>query len=355
MTQVHLNRIGRAVPRHEVHHAFVGFAATLLPDPHQRELFVRMVDRAQIERRWSVLQPDPAAPTRGDIDGFYRADRFPGTATRMARYVADAAPLACAAVDDLALTEPERAGITHLVVASCTGFAAPGLDHTIRRHLGLAESVERTIVGFMGCQAAITALKLARHIVRSTPTARVLVLNLELCTLHLQRREKLSQLLAFLLFGDGASAALVSADPSGLRLDGFHAAVVAEAERQITWHIGDDGFDMVLSGHVPATLAHALPARLPAILGGADKSAIALWAVHPGGRTVLDAVEDSLDLPPEALDASRGVLRDSGTMSSPTVMFVLEAMLRTAPPGLPGCALAFGPGLSAEAMRFTTV
>ena len=268
----------------------------------------------------------------------------------MARFEAEAPALAEAACEALGLAA-EAAGITHLILATCTGFAAPGLDHWLIRRYGIPGHVERSVVGFMGCQAAINALKLAHHMVRSEPKARVLVVNLELCTLHLQPSSEIEQLLCFLLFADGCSAALVTAEPRGLAIEGFHAALVPEAADQITWRIGDGGFDMTLSGFVPLTLARALPDQSAAILAGAAADAFDLWAVHPGGRSVLDAVGHGLSLPTEALDTSRAVLRDYGNMSSATVMFVLERMLR-APRGQRGCALAFGPGLSAETMRF---
>jgi predicted naringenin-chalcone synthase len=351
----YLNRIGTAVPPNNIHNAFCAFAESLLPEAKHRELFGRMAVRADIESRWSYLLPDPDAPARGDLEGFYRAGAFPRTSQRMARFEAHAAPLALAALADLDLSADEVAGVTHLIVATCTGFFSPGVDLAVARTLGLAETVERTMVGFMGCQAAITALKLARHVVRSEPAAKVLVINLELCTLHLQQRHTMDQLLCFLLFGDGCSAGLVSAEPAGLRLDGFHAAVMAEAAEQITWRVGDDGFDMTLSGLVPLTLSRALPPRIGAILGGAEPADIDLWAVHPGGRTVLDAVDSALNLKQGALAYSREVLRTCGNMSSPTVMFVLRAMLDERVPARSGCAIAFGPGLSAEAMRFETV
>ena len=352
---VYLNRVGTAVPPNDVHGLFCTFAESLLPEAKHRELFGRMAARAEIDSRWSYLLPHPTQPHLGDLEGFYRAGAFPPTSRRMARYEAHAAPLALAAIGDLALDADEVAGITHLVVATCTGFFSPGVDLAVARALGLAETVERTIVGFMGCQAAITALKVARHTVRSEPAAKVLVINLELCTLHLQQRHTMDKLLCFLLFGDGCSAALVSAEPSGLRMDGFHAAVMTEASEQITWRIGDDGFDMTLSGLVPLTLSRALPPRIAAILGGAEPADIDLWAVHPGGRTVLDAVDAALNLKQGALSYSREVLRTHGNMSSPTVMFVLQAMLKEHVSDRTGCAIAFGPGLSAEAMRFETV
>lgn len=352
MTQPHLNRIATALPRHEVHEAFRLFADRQITDPRTRDSFTRLAERSQIGRRWSVLRPEPDAS--GTTDGFYRLDRFPSTGERMARYEAEAPALAAAACDALGL-EAEGPRITHLVLATCTGFAAPGLDQWIIRRYGLPGHTARTVVGFMGCQAAINALKLAHQAVRADPAARVLVLNLELCSLHLQPSAEIEQLLCFLLFADGCSAALVTAEETGLRLEGFRAALVPEARDQITWRIGDGGFDMTLSGLVPLTLGRALPEHAGAILAGAAAAEVALWAVHPGGRGVLDAVAHGLDLPEDALDDSRAVLRDCGNMSSPTVMFVLERVMARARPGQRGCALAFGPGLSAEAMRFTTV
>lgn len=346
--QAHINRIGTAVPRHEVHDAFRIFAGRQITDARTRTAFARLAERSHISHRRSVLEPD--AEATGTTDGFYRVDRFPGTATRMARFEAEAPALAEAACDALGLAD-EAAGITHLVFATCTGFVAPGLDHWLIRRYGIPGSVERSTVGFMGCQAAINALKLAHHIIRSEPRARVLVLNLELCTLHLQPSTEIEQLLCFLLFADGCSAALVTAEPHGLAMEGFHAALIPEAADQITWRIGDGGFDMTLSGFVPLTLARALPGQSAAILDGAATDAFDLWAVHPGGRSVLDAVMHGLDLPEAALETSRGVLREHGNMSSATVMFVLARMM-AAPRGQRGCALAFGPGLSAETMRF---
>jgi predicted naringenin-chalcone synthase len=350
----YLNRIAVAVPEHEVHGSFIGFAERMLTDRRARLLFDRMVARSEINRRWSCLVPArPGANQSVDADGFYTLGRFPTTAERMGRYEREAPALAIKAVDKLALGNAAQE-ITHLIVTSCTGLSAPGIDFEIMRACGLDPHLERTIVGFMGCNAAINALKLARHVIRSTPQARVLVVSVELCTLHLQESEDIDRLLSFLLFGDGCAAALVSAEPSGFALDGFHAEVVPEAAEQITWTIGDFGFDMTLSGRVPATIAGALRAGSNRVLSGASADAIDLWAVHPGGRTVLDAVEEAFELDKAALAHSRAVLRDYGNMSSPTVLFVLESMMRQkVTAGARGCAMAFGPGLTAETMLFS--
>lgn len=348
MNAAFINRIATALPAHEMHDQFRRFAGQQIRSERTRVAFARLAERSQIARRYSVLQPEDDAT--GTTCGFYRLERFPSTGARMARYEAEAPALAEAACERLGF---DGAGITHLIVASCTGFAAPGLDHWLIHRFGLPGHVARTIVGFMGCQAAINALKLADAAVRADKAARVLVVNLELCSLHLQPSPDIEQLLCFLLFADGATAALVTAEPEGLRIDGFRAALVPEAADQITWRIGDAGFDMTLSGFVPLTLARALPEHATAILGGRAVAEFALWAVHPGGRSVVDAVGHGLGLPEAALATSRAVLREHGNMSSATVMFVLARMLAEAPRGALGCAIAFGPGLSAETMRFT--
>ncbi|HYF07560.1 MAG TPA: type III polyketide synthase [Acetobacteraceae bacterium] len=353
MPEVFINRIACAVPPHQVHEAFSIFAGRQAL-PKDARTFARMAERSQIATRWSVLEASEPLGS-GTTCGFYRAGgAFPTTKRRMQRYEAAAPGLAEAALDRLGLAE-EAPRITHLILATCTGFAAPGLDHWIIQRYGIPGGVERSIVGFMGCQAAINAMKLAWHVVRSDPAARVLVVCLELCTLHLQETSAIEQLLSFHIFADGCAAALVTSDPVGLQVEAFRSALVPQASDQITWRIGDDGFDMTLSGMVPFTLAHELPALTEQILNGWEAASVDLWAVHPGGRSILDAVAHGLDLPQGALADSRAVLRDHGNMSSATVMFVLRAMMERAVPGQRGCAMAFGPGLSAETMRFVTV
>jgi alpha-pyrone synthase len=353
VTQAYLNRLAIAVPEHEVHATFVRFAERRLRDRRSRLLFERMVLRSEIRQRWSCLEPAVAGSNdRLDVDGFYTLGSFPSTGARMQRYERDAPRLAVKAVERLDLG-PAAQHITHLVVASCTGLSAPGIDFEVMRRCDLRPTIERNLLGFMGCHAAINALKMARHIVRSIPDAKVLIICVELCTLHLQESDDIEQLLTFLLFADGCAAAVISAEPAGFALDHFHAEVVPAAADYITWTIRDSGFDMRLTGEVPSTIGAALRSRSDGVLMGARPDDIELWAVHPGGRTVLDAVEDAFGLGPSALAASRAVLRDYGNMSSPSVLFVLEAMMRQeVPPGARGCAMAFGPGLTAETMLF---
>jgi predicted naringenin-chalcone synthase len=355
VTEAFINRVATAVPAYDVHDTFRAFAQSLFDGDRRRaSVFKRMAVLSGIEHRYSVLAPDGVGANDAiNAHEFYRRGAFPDTSARMRVFEQYSPALAQTAVERLELGA-DRDRITHLLITCCTGFSAPGLDFEVVQRCGLPSSVERTMIGFMGCYAAINALKLARHIVRSEPNARVLVLNLELCTLHLQETSEIEQVLSFLLFGDGCAAALVTAEPQGIALDRFRAVVVPDTENMITWNIRDFGFDMVLSGQVPGTIHDALQNSVGDILNGADVRAIDLWAVHPGGRTVLDAVERAFQLGPEALASSRDVLRRYGNMSSGTVMFVLQDILRSAARGAKGCAMAFGPGLTAETMLFST-
>jgi predicted naringenin-chalcone synthase len=311
-----------------------------------------MAERAGIAHRWSVLPLTEVGGSPVAFGGFYGSDGSPSTSARMGIYASAAPPLALQAIAELA-KRTDTGAITHLVVASCTGFIAPGIDQIIAAELGLDPGVERTLVGFMGCYAAVAALRVAYHIIRSEPSARVLVVTVELSTLHLQFTREIEPLLAMLQFGDGAAAALVTADPTGFAVLDQFAASLADSADLIRWTIGDTGFAMHLSGEVPAQIAQALVGgQLSArMLGDVPAGSVDAWAVHAGGRSILDAVETALKLPPDALDESRGVLARFGNMSSSTLMFVLAELLDK-PERRTGLALAFGPGLAAEGFRF---
>jgi predicted naringenin-chalcone synthase len=347
-----INRIGTATPPHDIHTAFLAFASAGLADGKARAVFDRMAERSGIEHRFSHMRPGDIAAGEVDAGGFYQRGKFPGTAARMAAYGGQAIELAMLAVQRLA---PE--GVTHVIVASCTGFTAPGLDLHLAQRMGLRADVARVVIGFMGCSAAIPALRAADQTVRADRSARVLVVNLELCSLHLQETADVEAALALMLFGDGCAAALVTAEPVGIAIGDFLSVILPDTAGLITWTIGDQGFLMYLSGQVPGRIAQALRSDVAAgdpegLLRGHAAADYRLWAVHGGGRSVLDAVEIGLSLDPQALAQSRQVLRDCGNMSSATVMFVLARMLADGLEG-PGMAMAFGPGMVAETFRFT--
>lgn len=352
MAEAYLNQIATSVPDYDVHRKFVDCAPSLLSEERSRVLFRRMAEKAQIEHRYSFLQPHPDAMAI-DTNDFYRRGAFPDTETRMLFYERHALSLARRALDQLDFAA-RKDSITHLIVTTCTGFYAPGIDLQVVEHYGLNPSVERTIIGFMGCYAGLNALKLARHIVRSEPSSNVAILNLELCTIHLQETDDLEEVLSFLIFADGCSASLVSAKPLGIELQSFTSTIMPDSADQITWHIGGLGFDMVLRGQVPSTITKGLPSNLSSILGGHRPEDIGHWAIHPGGRAILDAVQKSIGIADDRLQPSRDVLRRFGNMSSATVMFVLKEMLRPGPVARRGCAMAFGPGLTVESMVFQT-
>ena len=353
MTTAHINRIATAVPTFDVHQAFISFATSLLPEGTTRNLFKRMARLSAIEHRFSFVNPLTTDDGRWkDAEDIYEEGNFPTTARRMKFFERFAPQLARSALDRLALTSEERSSVTLVIVTSCTGLYAPGLDFEVVNHLGLNPSVERTMIGFMGCYAALNALKSAHHIVRSEPEARVLVLNLELCSLHFQETQALEQVLSFLVFADGCAASLISAEPAGLAIDSFLAVNIPETSHLITWRIGELGFDMQLSGEVPGRIGSALKEGGRQVTRGSDPESIDLWAVHPGGKSILDSVEKGLSLKPEALVSSRDVLARYGNMSSATVMFVLREILERAQAGQTGCAMSFGPGLTAETMLF---
>ncbi len=355
MSGAYINQIATAVPPHQVHNAFVQFQRHMLSDRRKCSIFDRLVEKGQIEKRWSCVAPAEDG-LGASINGerFYVPGEFPSTGARMRQYEIEAPVLAQRAVAKLNLGE-RKSEITHLIVTSCTGFSAPGIDLEMIHRIGLNPTIERTIIGFMGCYAAVNALKAARHIVRSEPEAKVLVVSIELCTLHFQETFELEEMMPFLLFADGCAAALISAEPKGLSMERFYATVFPEAASQMAWHIRDLGFNMVLSSRIPTSVGEAIHRASDAILAGLKPKDIELWAVHPGGRAVLDAVEAAFRLPITALNASRRVLRDFGNMSSATVLFVLKSLLEENRSGANGCAMSFGPGLTAETMLFKAV
>jgi predicted naringenin-chalcone synthase len=346
MANAYINQIATSTPPFDMHQKFCDYGPRLLSDPRHKKLFKRMAKRTGITSRYSFLEPHDDAAIL-DTQEFYQEGHFPDTKARMKLYEANAFSLAKGAIDQL-----ELGAITHVIVTSCTGFYAPGLDLQIVNHYSLPSTTERSMIGFMGCNAAFNALKLARHIARSEKASRVLVVNLELCTLHLKEAASLEEMLAFLIFADGCAASIVSNKETGLELSSFRSTLIEKSEELITWHIANSGFDMQLSGQVPATIAKSLPASVNDIIAPYSKDDFALWAIHPGGRTILNAVQEGAALEASQMSYSRDILQRYGNMSSATVMFVLKEMLANAAAQGIGCAMAFGPGLTVESMIF---
>jgi predicted naringenin-chalcone synthase len=287
------------------------------------------------------------------------------TERRMRRYALEAPALGhravTAALADAGLTAGD---VALLVVASCTGYATPGLDIQLAASLGLPSDTQRLLVGHMGCYAAIPALRSAADFVLARRRPAVL-LCLELTSLHVQPpTDDLQQVVSHALFGDAAVALVLTPSsgvvPAGgaasngrraqLRLVDVAALTDTTASDQMTWDVTDLGFRMVLLPTVPAVLARHVGAAVHRLLAdhGLRHTDVRGWAVHPGGPAILDTVQRELELPPEALAASRSVLARRGNCSSPTVLMVLDELLRggTLDRGGPVVAMAFGPGLT---------
>ena len=283
-------------------------------------------------------------------------DRGPSTAQRMQHYAELAPPLAVhAAAAALRPSGLKAADLTHLVTVSCTGFVAPGVDLALIRALGLAATVQRTHVGYMGCHAALNGLRVARAFAEAEPGARVLLCAVELCTLHYHYGWDAQKVVANALFADGAAAVVGAPEAVGPR-EAWRATATAsflmpDSAAAMTWTVGDHGFEMTLSKKVPQLVARHLRPWLEEWLArrGVALEAVGSWAIHPGGPAILSAVEEGLGLSRGAADPSRAVLAECGNMSSPTVLFILDR-LRAAGAPRPCVALGFGPGLMAEAV-----
>lgn len=355
--------IGTAVPERSLSAArSLEVARALTPEEVPVSLLRRLHERSGIEARGcAVLAHDGSVPIYGVAASDVAVATSPGTADRMQAYMEAAETMAIdASRRALAHAQVDASRITHLVTASCTGFAAPGVDQSIIGALGLGAHVRRTHIGFMGCHAAVNALAVASAFAAADRDACVLLACAEVCTVHFQASARVDRVVANTLFADGAAAAVVSAPPAdddggvqGLfecpAVARCASAIIPDSVGSMAWHIGDHGFEMTLGADVPDRIAAALPAWVDRELAalGMARHEVGGWAIHPGGPRVIDAVIASLGLPAAAGDASRAVLRRHGNMSSATLLFIMDEMRRAGVPR-PWIGLAFGPGLAGE-------
>ncbi len=292
-------------------------------------------------------QPDELFITGQDV---------PNLEARMEAFLRYAPPLA----EEAARKCMTKAGlpadaITHLITVSCTGLSAPGLELMLMERLDLKPNIQRTAVNFMGCYAAVHALKMANAFAAMSPSARVLVVCTELCTLHFQSDFEEEGATAAALFGDGASAVIVAGNDSaerGLDIKSFYAEVKPAGKAEMAWHLSSKGFLMTLTSYIPDLLGADIAPLLARALEEANiiREDVDLWCVHPGGKRILGALEKSLGLEHSDLDDSREVLRAVGNLSSATLFFVLTEMWDKAleKQGTHIFGVAFGPGLTME-------
>ena len=245
--------------------------------------------------------------------------------------------------------------ITHLITVTCTGLSAPGLDLQLMELLDLPKNIFRTSVNFMGCYAAIHALKLADALCIADPDAKVLIVCTELCTLHFQQEATMDNITSSLLFGDGSAAVLVTGDrdkSDGFPILGFYGEVMSKAKQDMSWELSSTGFKMTLSSYIPPLIEEDFEKLVTNALArhGIAQDQITHWSIHPGGRKILEGIEKSLSLPKEKLDTSYRILREYGNMSSPTILFVLKEILSSMDIKQKQTIFgaAFGPGLTME-------
>jgi predicted naringenin-chalcone synthase len=320
-------------------------------------------DHSGIDYRYSVI-PDFAYRDPADFTFFEQSpglEPFPDTQKRLKLYEKEAIAIAVNAAKNCLqnFSDDVTGSITHLVTISCTGMHAPGIDIELVDRLQLNRDTERTCINFMGCYGAINGLKVADYICRADPDAKVLVVSVELCTLHFQKVNTLDNWVANSLFSDGAAAVLVENTAHRLgsgnyfSLKNFYSEFVAEARNEMGWYVGNTGFEMKLTSKVSKQIKKHIKALTERFLQKAKTHMddITAYAVHPGGRTILEAVEYALELPEESNAFAYQVLQEYGNMSSATILFVLDKMLKAG--NLVDqkiLSFTFGPGLTVEGM-----
>jgi predicted naringenin-chalcone synthase len=365
--EIFLQAVATAVPRNGYSQAEALQFMKKLPlyGDKERRFLERVYAGTRISRRYSVISDYYKSP--GEYEFFSRNDTLlpePGPEKRNDVFIARSEELAVEAAGRLFREHPEfdPSTLTHVITVTCTGFSAPGFDYRLVRQLGLPQGIHRYHIGFMGCFAGFPALKLAHTICTADPAARVLIVDVELCTLHVQFKPDPDTMVANALFADGAAAALVSCDDTPgagdrrFELIRFLSRIIPNSENEMTWKLGEKAFDMKLSAYVPRFIHSEIGEIVRTTLDGLglDTDQVKVWAIHPGGRAILDRIADALSLGEQDLEESYAVLDEYGNMSSATIFFVLDKVLQTQKTGSVFAA-AFGPGLTVESAYFKRV
>jgi predicted naringenin-chalcone synthase len=327
------------------------------PEAEDRRKIALLYERSGIETRYAVI-PDYSVPI-GERVFFPKTldmEPFPGLDQRMELYNKHATALSVEAINNCLQNHIDHHDITCLITVSCTGMCAPGLDISVIQQLKLPTNIQRSSVNFMGCYAAIHALKMADNICRSDPDAKVMIVCTELCTIHFQKDCEMDSIASGLLFADGSAAVLVTGDKfsdAGVLISNFYSEVALNGQEDMAWNLSQRGFLMHLSAYIPQLLQAGISPLLQNALnaGGFRREDITRWAIHPGGKKILENIKKELQLSDDDLSISFNVLRDYGNMSSPTILFVLKEIIQQ----LNGSdekifAAAFGPGLTMETL-----
>jgi len=361
--------IGTAVPNHQIaQQQVVEFMAKAHGFNGKGSTRLKALYRATaIESRYTVISDYAKSNSEGYE--FYGAndllEPLPSTKQRGELYRKEALSLSIRSANsafEFSNLKPKQ--ITHLITISCTGMYAPGLDIDLVKSLGLKGSVQRTCINFMGCYAAFIGLKNADAIVKSDPAAKVLIVATELCTIHFQKDSNEDNLIANSIFGDGSAAVLISGNPNDSKLDvqlapkAFHNMLYPEGETEMAWNIGDFGYEMKLSSYVPDLIEKGIADLVEELKSKVDVEHTEHFAIHPGGKRILEVIEKELKIDKSQDWAGRAVLKEYGNMSSPTVLFAMRKLLdslTSANKQEHVLSLAFGPGLTVESLMLEVV
>lgn len=360
--QIAILGIGTAVPEHCLEQADTSqrLAEALREHPDSMRWARRIFKQCGVETRYTC---EPNLLESAAACRYFPQNtslKVPSTAERMEVYKRSAVPLGLhAARQALQDANAEVSGITHLITVSCTGQFLPGLDTALVRHLGLVSTVNRIPLNFIGCAAGLKAVCMAGQIAAGNPAAQILIVCVELCTLHIQPSSEREALFGASFFGDGASACIVGAAGSQhggiFQLGEQHSVLLRSGAAEMVWEVGNYGFDLYLSPDIPKQLGHLIPEQIEHLISG--QQAPELWAIHPGGKGIIDAMEAMFGLTEAQASPSRTVLRKYGNMSSATILFVLDEMRRQLASRQSGTAsgvsVAFGPGLTCEMIQIT--
>ena len=333
--------IGIAVPKHAItQEEFSGIYSSMTEDADVQRKIKFLTARSTINKR-NCVDPDIKKLVAMSLE------------EKLATYHSSALELAIEAIKTNPAFDNNKDQITDIIFISCTGMQAPGVEIDLINHFHLPTNIRRYNVNFMGCYAALTGLRMAKDIC-TTPNRTVLMVSVELCTLHFQNKFIDDYLLSNSIFADGAASVIVSSNNRGarLKLEDFESRLIPNSKNEMSWKISPDGFQMTLSSDVPKSIKTSLDET--SLFGKAPSSTG--WAIHPGGKQIVDSIKSTLHLDESEVSASRKVLLENGNMSSATILFVLKEMLANRPSNKPEfIACAFGPGLTLEAALISYV
>ena len=311
--------LATAVPEHVLPQSWVRAEAVRFFGPESERL-MPVFDNTGIEKRHGAVPIDWYLDARGWVD-------------RNAAYLEAAVPL----LETAALRALDEAGLTPdaidtIVTVSTTGIATPSLDALLLERLNFRRQVQRLPIFGLGCAGGVLGLSRAASMARAEPGSRVLLLVVELCTLSFRRDDRgKSNIVATALFGDGAAAAVISTRGDGPSLGPSGEHCWPDSLGIMGWEVAADGMKAVFSRDIPSLVRNEMRHVVDDFLDrhDLDFEEFDAFACHPGGTKVVAALEEIFELAPGTMVEARQVLRDYGNMSAPTVLFVLDAMLKS--------------------------